>query len=114
MKPGYFANYSQLRLFLLGIVGKQYDLIPEASALSAEIARRELGNAARSRGIAYAEPLDTSPEEWAKRRVQFRWVWMGLGAFMALGVILVNRCNGDKSVSVAIRASDSKALPRGF
>jgi hypothetical protein len=67
-------------------------ILPARSAL--KLNNRGLDNAVQARGIAWAEPPDRSPEEWAKRRKYFRWVWMAFGAFMALGVILMNRCNG--------------------
>ena len=86
---------------LLQLAADVDELVPEAGdALNAEIARRGLSESLQQKALPQNEglyktgPEDRSSEEWAKRRAQFRWVWMAFGAFMALGVILMKECNG--------------------
>lgn len=80
---------------LLIIAASAGELVPEATAaLNAEIASRGLKQIAQSRTAELQGSQDRTPAEWQKRRSQFRWIWMAFGALLALGVILIDRCNG--------------------
>jgi hypothetical protein len=80
---------------LLVIAAHLSELVPEAAAaLNAEISSRGLKQNAQSRTAESSDLLDRTPAEWQKRRSQFRWIWMAFGALLAVGVILMDRCNG--------------------
>jgi hypothetical protein len=81
---------------LLLIAACAHQLVPEAnSALSGEMARRGLNQQTlEGRVMEWREQAHRSREERNERKVWSHLVWWAFSALMALGVILMDKCNG--------------------
>jgi hypothetical protein len=81
---------------LLLIAAHAHQLVPEANAaLSGEMARRGLNQQTlQGRIMEWREQAHRSREERAERKVWSHLVWWVLPPLMALGLSLMNKCNG--------------------